>query len=371
MKIIFCDNTLWGLVNFRGEVINHLVAEGHHVILIAPEKEDKQMRTTLPPGVEYIPIHMKRTSLNPLRDVPYFFRLMQIFQRERPDYVFTYTIKPNLYGSFAARLCGCHSTAMMAGLGYIFINDSLVLRLARSVYRFGLTFTEHVMVLNAYIRDMVESRRICSPDKIIFLKGGEGIDLRKYKKYDNASPDVTFLFIGRLLWDKGYDEFSKAARRVLKVYPHVRFELLGSMDPSYPKSVPEARLRQDEADGVLKYIGFTHDMDSVYRRKGIVITLPSYSEGMNRVLMEACASGKPIITTDIPGCREAVVEGENGFLVPPRDADSLAEAMLRYLRLTDMERQQFSDKSYEVADRLFDVRHVIAQYERLISSVKA
>lgn len=367
MKIIFCDNTLWGLVNFRGEVIRHFVAEGCQVVLVAPEKDDKQMRTTIPEGVQYIPIKMKRTSLNPIKDLAYFFRLLRIFRMERPDYIFNYTIKPNIYGSIAAHICGCHSTAMMAGLGYIFINDSMVLRIARSVYRFGLSYTEHLIVLNDYIRGMVKSQKICAPEKIVFLEGGEGINIGKYTKYDNSSDTVTFLYIGRILWDKGYDEFSRAARKVKALYPDVRFELLGSMDPSYPKSVPEERLRKDEADGILKYIGFTHDMDSVYRRRGIVVTLPSYSEGMNRALMEACASGKPIITSDIPGCRESVDDGQNGYLVQPRDAESLANAMLRYIRLSDNEKRTFSDHSREKAERLFDIRNVISQYEKIVN----
>ena len=111
MKIIFCDNTLWGLVNFRGEVIRHFMSKGHQVVLVAPEKEDKQMRTTIPNGVRYIPVKMSRTSLNPVKDFSYFMQMLKIFRKERPDYIFNYTIKPNIYGSIAARICGCHSTA--------------------------------------------------------------------------------------------------------------------------------------------------------------------------------------------------------------------------------------------------------------------
>ena len=168
------------------------------------------------------------------------------------------------------------------------------------------------------------------------------------------------------MWDKGYDEFSKAARKVKALYPDTRFELLGSMDPSYPKSVPEERLRHDEADGILKYIGFTHDMNSVFERKGIVITLPSYSEGMNRALMEACASGKPIITSDVPGCREAVDDGVNGYLVPVKNADALADAMLRYIRLSEDEKRRLSDKSRVKAETLFDIRNVIEKYKHIV-----
>lgn len=341
MKIIFCDNTLWGLVNFRGEVIKYLKNKGHEVVLVAPEKEDKQMRTTIPDGVHYIPIKMERTSLNPIKDMKYFRTMLHIFRKEQPDYIFTYTIKPNIYGSIAARLAGCRSTAMMAGLGYIFINDSIILRAARAFYQFGLSFAEHIIVLNDYNRRLIEQKHLCAPKKLVFLEGGEGINIDNYKKYNNASNDTTFLFIGRILWDKGYDEFTKAARKVKVLYPNV------------------------------KYIGFTHDMDKVFQRKGIVITVPSYSEGMNRALMEACASGKPIITSDIPGCREAVVEGKNGFLVPARNADALAEAMLRYLHLSPQEKQDFSDESRKKAENLFDVQRVIAKYTKIIHQNEA
>ena len=368
MKILFCDNTLWGLVNFRGEIIKHMQKEGHEVVLVAPEKEDKQMQTNIPDGVHYIPVNMKRTSLNPIKDIKYFCTLLNIFRKEKPDYIFTYTIKPNIYGSIAARIIGCRSTAMMAGLGYIFINDNLILRTARAFYRMGLSFAEHIIVLNDYNRQLVEEKKLCDIKKIVFLEGGEGINIDKYEKYDNASLNTTFLFIGRILWDKGYEEFTKAAKKVKAVFPEVNFELLGSLDPNYPKSVPEERLRKDEADGIVKYIGFTHDMTSIYKRKGIVITLPSYSEGMNRALMEACASGKPIITSDIPGCREAVDDGKNGYLVPVRDADKLADAMFRYLDLTTNEKQLFSENSRRKAETLFDVCNVIKKYDMIIST---
>ena len=211
MKLIFCDNTLWGLVNFRGEVIRHFANQGHEVVLVAPEKEDEQMRTTIPDGVRYIPVDMGRTSMNPINDVKYFFRMLRIFRRERPDYVFTYTIKPNIYGTIAARLIGCHCTAMMAGLGFIFINDTTVTRLARSLYRFGLRFTDHLLVLNRYNQRLVEERHICTPSKVTLLEGGEGINLDHFPMTDNEDSRVTFLYIGRILWDKGYEELSQAA----------------------------------------------------------------------------------------------------------------------------------------------------------------
>lgn len=366
MKIIFCDNTLWGLINFRGDVIRHLVDEGHDVVLVAPEKEDKQMRTSLPQGVRYINVGMGRTSMNPLKDLKYFRRMYKIFRHERPDFVFTYTIKPNIYGSIAAKLNHCRTTALLSGLGYIFINDSMVTRLARGLYRLGLRFVDHLLVLNEDNLKVVKKRRMCMMEKVVMLKGGEGVDVNKFQKQDNASRNTTFLYIGRILWDKGYEELSQAAAIVKEKYPEVKVELLGAMDPSYPKSVPESRVRADEAKGILKYIGFTSNMQDVYKRKGVVVVMPSYGEGMNRTLMEACATGKPIITTDISGCREAVDDGVNGYIVPSRNAKALADAMLKYMALTDEEKENFCLASREKAEKVFDIKHVISVYNHIL-----
>lgn len=367
MKIIFCDNTLWGLVNFRGEVIRHFVQHKHEVVLIAPAKEDEQMRAPIPEGVRFYPVSMGRTSFNILKDIKYCAQLLKIFMKEKPDYVFNYTIKPNIYGSIAARLAHVRSTAMMAGLGYIFIHNSLATRLARMLYRFGLHFTDHLLLLNSYNKELVLKNKMCAKDKIILLKGGEGVNIQQFAFMDNDADTITFLFIGRVLWDKGYDEFAQAARIVKQKYPDVKFEILGALDPSYPKSVSTERVKDDEEAGILKYIGFTSDMGEVYRRKGIVITLPSYSEGMNRTLMEACATGKPIITSIIPGCRESVDQGKNGFLVAPKDAQALATAMLDYLSLSKDEKVAFSKWSRKKAEAIFDIKDVISVYDEILN----
>lgn len=368
MKIVFCDNTLWGLMNFRGEIIRHFLKQKHEVLLVVPKKEDEQLRTDIPDGVRLYSLAMERTSFNVFKDFRYLWQLYKLFKTEKPDYVFNYTIKPNIYGSIAAKIAGIHSTAMMAGLGYIFIHNNFATRMARLLYRIGLHFTEHLLILNTYNRDLVIKNKMCHKDKVFLLKGGEGVNIEQFPYQNNDAPITTFLFIGRVLWDKGYEEFAQAARIVKQTFPDVQFEILGAIDPSYPKSVPTERVEADEKDGILKYIGFTSNMTKIYSRKGIVITLPSYSEGMNRTLMEACASGKPIVTSDIPGCRESVDQGKNGFLVPPRNIDALAKAMLDYLCLSTEEKISFSKWSRRKAETLFNVKDVIGVYDKIIRS---
>jgi len=365
-KILFSDNTLWGLVNFRGPVIQHFIDKGYEVVLVAPEKEDPQLRITIPENVKYIPIDMGRTSRSPINDIKYFFRVLFLYKKERPDYIFHYTIKPNIYGSIAAKLLKIKSTAMMAGMGYVFLNDGIACRIARMLYRFGLKFTDHLFVLNENNRDTVIKRKFCKEEKLILLKSGEGIDLNLFPFHDNRAEKTTFIFIGRILEDKGYYELVEAARRIKAKYPDVNFEILGAFDPQYPKGIPEEVFKKDESDGVFKYLGFTNDMQSVYKRKGLVVVMPSYGEGMNRVLMEACSSGKPIITTRIAGCKEMVDGGRNGFLANPRDAASLFGAMERYIMLTDEEKDNFSHESRRIAEQRFDIKHVIAEYDKLV-----
>jgi glycosyltransferase involved in cell wall biosynthesis len=367
MKILMCDNTLWGLVNFRGGVIRHFLDAGHQVVLVAPEKADAQMQIQVPEGVDYIPVYMGRTANNPFSDIRYFFKLWSIYRREKPDMVFHYTIKPNIYGSMAAKMCGISCCAMMAGLGFTFSSNSLTARIARWLYRVGLHFTDYLLVLNQENYDTILKSGLCKHHKVRLLPGGEGVDLHDFPFYDNRSPEVRLLFVGRILKEKGYFEYVEAARRIKPAYSHVRFELIGSLDPSYPNSVSRETVEKDQDAGLITYLGFTNDMQDIYRCPGTVMVLPSYySEGMNRSLMEACATGKPIITTDIAGCRELVDEGVNGYVVPIRDSEALATAIERYLSLTNEEKDRFSHASRRKAEETFDQTSVLQIYDQIL-----
>lgn len=367
MKIIFSDNTLWGLINFRGDIIKHFVNRGAEVVLVAPEKEDKQMRTELPEGVRYLSVEMGRASKSPLKNIKYFFNIISIYHKERPDYIFHYTIKPNVYGTLAAHLFKIPNTAMMPGLGYVFTNNNLTARIARLLYKHSLQFTSHLFLLNRSNFELVLQKKIVSPSKIVLLEHGEGVNLERFRFFDNTSESVIFTFIGRVLWEKGYDEFSQAARIVKQKYPTIQFEVWGALDDAYPKSVSKQRVQQDEKDGVLIYKGFVSDMMKVYERKGMVVTLPSYyGEGMNRSLMEACAVGKPIITTDIAGCRELVEHGKNGYIVPVKNVNKLAEAMIKYIELSDSEKKAFSVSSRSYAEKYLDVQEICKIYDKLV-----
>ncbi len=367
MKLLFCDNTLWGLINFRGDVIEHFHNVGYEIVLVAPEKENEEMTTSLPHYVKFYPVKMNRGTMSLLPNIVYFFQLLNIYRKEKPAHIFHYTIQPNIFGSIAASICGITSTAMVPGLGTIFKHDKLSYRFARRLYKIGLSFSERVIVLNKANYDTIIRREMCGKEKLVLFPGGEAVNMDRFTYVDNSADEVTFLFIGRLLLDKGYREFVQAAKIVKVDYPAAKFELLGFMDVNNPSGIQKDELERDVASGVVKYLGYTHDISSVYRRKGIVIVLPSYHEGLNRTLMEACATGKPIITTDIPGCREAVANGKNGILVKPRNAVSLADAMKCYIQLSPDQKEEYSHASRSHAEEYFNMSNVIAQYDSFLS----
>ncbi len=180
MKIIFSDNSLRELINFREEIINDYARKRHSVILIAPVNCDYSPKES---NIRIIPIEINRSGMNPFSDLKYFFKLLFIYRWEKPDYIFHYTIKPNIYGSIAAKISKTPSTAMIAGLGFVFSNNSLRCKMARLLYRFSMRFSEKVLVLNEYNRKVLIKKKIVTPEKIILLKGGEGVDLTKFNSY--------------------------------------------------------------------------------------------------------------------------------------------------------------------------------------------
>ncbi len=363
MKILFCDNSLRELLNFRGEVINYYIKVGAEVVLVAPKNSDK---VPTEDNVRYIPIELSRSGMNPFQDCCYFLRLCKIYKKEQPDYIFHYTIKPNIYGTLAAHWNRIPSTAIVTGLGYTFYKKNLACRFVRLLYKFALQFADNVMVLNVVNRNVLLNQRIVKSNKLIHLKGGEGVDLKHFyvRPKTNKNKSVVFLMIARLLPDKGYKEYIEAARVMRQEYPEVKFQLLGEIDVSYPQHISEERVKNDDEVGYIQYLGYCSNIIPKIQQADCIV-LPSYHEGLSRVLMEALAMGRPIITTDIPGCRETVEEGKNGFLIEPRNIESLINAEKAFLSLSREKCLEMGKYSRTKAEREFDIIDVIKVYEQI------
>ena len=365
MKFLFIDNSLWSQLNFRGSIITYLRDLGHEVVIISPVDAPSKGMVMLD-GVRHIAIEMQRTSTNPLHDVRYFFRLLSIYRKERPDYIFHFTIKPNIYGTLAARLLGIRSTAMVAGLGFTFTHGGLASKIAHQLFRLGLSFADKIMVLNRENQRVLVERRVARDEQIVLLEGGEGVDLDKFAFSDNRSDKTIFLMVARVLYDKGYREVVEAAKIVKRTHPEVEVQLLGPVDEAYPNAVSREQIRKDEESGAITYLGYTVEPAKLMGRPGILLLLSSYHEGLNRSLMEGCALGKPIIASDISGCRETVRQGENGYLVPPKDVNALVDAMLHYLSLSEEKKETMSINSRRLAEERFDINRVKGCYDRIL-----
>ena len=328
-----CANLAWNLVNFRAGLIRALVAEGFRVIAVAPPDAEMAARLeTL--GCTFEPAPVDAMGLNPARDFATFLALRRLIRRHRPAAWLSWTIKPNVYGSLAAGLEGVPALPNISGLGTAFIRRNLLTALVKALYRFCLRRAPSVFFQNAEDRDLFVDRRLVGQGQARLLPGS-GIDPEDWQPADFSRPARGhFLMLARVVADKGVREFAEAARRLRVRHPQARFTLMGFLDVANRTAISADEVRGWVADGVLAY---EPPVDNV--RPAIAgadfIVLPSYREGLSRVLLEAGALARPCVTADVPGCRDIVRDGENGFLCAPRDAAALERAMERALALDD------------------------------------
>jgi glycosyltransferase involved in cell wall biosynthesis len=331
--ILILSNAARTLVRFRGHLIQELVGRGHRVTAAAGESDEAVERTLTGWGVEYRPVNLGRTGMNPLADLSALAALVRLMRSVRPDIFFGYTIKPVVYGLLAARLAGVpRRIATIEGLGYAFtygpeFKRRLLRWLITQAFRVSIPSADHLIVLNrddeAFFRDhgMVGAHQVTRIP-------GVGVGLNHYAPAALPPGPIVFLTIARLLRDKGLYEYVAAAKDVKRTHPDARFVMVGPLD-SNPAAVQPSELEAWVREGIVEYRGALADVRPEIAACHVFV-LPSYREGMPRTVLEAAAMGRAIITTDVPGCRETVVEGENGLLVPPRDPDALADAMRRF-----------------------------------------
>lgn len=364
-KIIFTDNSLRNLFNFRGDIINHFVEDGYEVVIVAPKDIDKEISESL----KYYPIELNSSGFNPFKDIFYFIRLMRIYRKERPKAIFHYTIKPNIYGSWASKILGLKNVVMVTGLGYVFAGTGIRRKIGRFLYKSGLRRADRVLLLNKTNYDKLLGEGYIAERQSTLFSGGEGINLSKFNRMNEYDFTKTrFLLIARVLYDKGYSEFVDAAAIVKKTFPETTFEILGATAENSPMGVPKNVLEKDISNGLIIYHGESNNVLEWLNGNGIVTVLPSHHEGMSRSLMEACAAGVPIITTNIPGCKELVDDGLNGYLVEPKNSESLAEAMIKFIELPEAEKVRMGKKGRQKAEMQFDVKNVIREYEKILEN---
>lgn len=368
MKVLFCDNSLRNFINFRGDVMQSFLQKGHEVVLIVPQMAGNES-VALPKGIRLYELQFNPNSINPIADIKFLISLWKIYRKERPNIAFHYTIKPNIYGTVAAKLARIKAVAMVAGLGYMFTDNSLKKRIGRGLYKMALRLANKVFVLNEANKKILLEQRFVTPKRVHLMKSGEGVNLQKFPYREKDFTNTRFLMIARVLYDKGYTEFVEAAAILKEKYPTTEVSLLGPMAEDSLMGVPRSVVLGDVEAGKIKYLGETSDVPSYLKQDGIIVVVSSYHEGLNRSLMEACAMGCPSITTNIPGCREIVEHEYNGLLVPIKDTKSLADAMIRMVETPTETKQQYSRNAFTKAKREFSVDTVISTYWDIINEI--
>ncbi len=330
MKTIVLASLAYSLINFRGRLIASMIEQGHEVIVCAPDADPEIEAKLRAMGAVYRQMPMARAGMNPFADIMTLLWLIRCFWRERPQIVLAYTQKPIIYGGMASRVVpGARFYAMVSGLGHVYSEGgsrllSLVRAIVSFLYRVAIRKARAVFVFNSDDRAEMLRHRIINADMHVVQVPGSGVDLSHYGFVRVPEGPPIFLMVARLLRNKGVLEYAEAARIVRAQVPEARFQLLGPTDAN-PAAISPADIDQT----IVEYLGETRDVRP-YLAAASVFVLPSwYREGLPRTILEAMAIGRGVITTDMPGCREPILSGENGFVVEPRSALSLADAMLR------------------------------------------
>ena len=368
MKLLFSDNNFKMLDNFRGEIIKHFNKLGYEIVIVVPQMEENKQLSKKYSFAKINYLNFNPNAISPIKDLKYLYSLFRIYLKEKPDYIFQYTIKPNIYGSICARILNLYSIIIITGLGYIFSGNSLRNKIGRLMYLLGMRCASRILCLNSNNYDFLIKNKFCSEKNLLLLKGGEGLDLNYYKGEPKQflSP-LRFLLIGRVLYDKGYSEFVEVAKNLKKRFPNVSFDLIGPLVPDSLMGVKECIVTEDVKRGYINYLGERSDIATILREDSVVIVLPSYHEGLSRILMEACAAACPCITTDIPGCKEMVKNEFNGFLASPRSARSLQECIDRFIKLPIDYKRRMSKNSL-LKSRDFDIEQVKNVYQSIVDT---
>lgn len=342
MRIVIVASKAQSLMNFRGRLIEDLLALGHEVHAVAPDVfEDKTTHAWL--GQRDVRCHvaaLSRTGISPRADLRTLKEFVRIFRQVRPDLVFSYTTKPVIWGTLAAWIARVpERVALITGLGYAFVGEAkgkraVVRFIASRLYSTALKRATLVFFQNPDDLADFKRWRVLPAQKQVEIVNGSGVDTDAYEVTPMPEGPVKFLMIARLLRDKGVREYADAAQSLHARYPEAEFHLVGPLD-SNPDGLTGVEVNDLQAKGAVMWHGETPDVRPAIRNAHIYV-LPSYREGTPRTVLEAMSMGRAVITTDAPGCRETVEDGVNGFLVPVQNASALAVAMERFLHSPDL-----------------------------------
>ena len=372
MKIVVISAVAQTLVSFRGPLLAALVIEGHEVVACAPGKESPLYESTKVKdviaqlnelGVTYRAVDLDRTGFTPVKDLRSLLGLSKLLKEMRPDIVLSYNHKPVIYGSLAARLVGVpRRFSIITGLGFVFGEDTFKRRMINTLvgrlYRLGLADNVAVFFQNPDdLAFFVRSKLVADPTQTVLINGS-GVDLDHFSEVPPYTQRPVFLLVARLIREKGIMEYVEAARTLKRRYPQAAFRILGSFD-DHPSCVKQSQIEAWQREGTIEYLGEAKDVRPSIACASVIVLPSYYGEGTPRSILEAMAMGRPIITTNTPGCRETVVDEENGFLVPAKDVTALVDAMEKFILRPGL-LAHMGKQSRRIATEKYDVHKVNA-----------
>ena len=360
LKILILTNIYNGQNNFRKEIIDALIKEGHEVVLSAPVQKETAKDEFV--TFRIIDTPFNRHGVNPLKDIRLTIKYIKLFRRERPDVVLTFTIKPNVYGGVACNLCHISQLANITGLGLAVERKGWLQKVAIMLYRIGLMKSHTVFFQNMSNMHFCEERGIGKRRKILLPGSGVNLNHFSLQGYPPESP-LKFIFLGRVMREKGIDEYISAARIIKKRHPDTVFHIVGACEPEYADRI------SSEQNGLIVYHVRQADVRPFISMCHCMIHPSYYPEGMSNVLLESCATGRPIITTDRPGCKEIVEDGVNGFVIKLKDVDDLVRKIEQFIALPYEQKREMGLAARRKVEREFDRQIVVREYLTTIESI--
>lgn len=355
------------MIKFRRGLIKRLIQSNYDVTVVSPRDEFSTQIEGL--GCAYIHVNMDNKGVNPVNDIRLTYDLFQLYKKLKPDLVIHYTIKPNIYGSIASMLANIKSFSVIPGLGYAFINENITSKIVKFLYKVALVAPRAVWFINNDDRDVFLDAKLVKRCKVGVING-EGVDIMHFIPQEKTVLDerIRFLMISRILKDKGVYEYVEAAKLLKTKYSNVVFQLLGPIYSLNPSSIDEDEVMSWHREGILEYLGETKDVRGFISNSDCVV-LPSYREGKGMTLVEAASMSKPLVATNVPGCKDVIDDGENGFLCKVKDSTDLARKMEILLNLNDAKRNEMGAVGRNKVINEFDEDIIISQYIEVIENL--
>ena len=368
MKIIFFSNISWSIYNFRLKLLKSLQEDGHEIYTVA--FKDEYAEKLINEGFHFEAINLNNNSINPFEDLKTIYDYYTIYKKIQPDLICHNAIKPNIYGTIAAGLLNIPTINNISGLGTLFIKKSFSTKVAKLLYKFSQKKATRVFFQNNDDLHLFIKNKLINVSKTQVIPGS-GVDTAKFISNDLTKQDeyFHFLFIGRLLYDKGIREYIEAAQLLKDKYPSVKFNILGPLYENNATAITQETLDNWLKNKEINYLGQTDHVEEVMKTAHCVV-LPSYREGLSKVLIEASSMGLPIVTTNVPGCKDVVIDNETGFLCEVKNSEDLANKMEKMLLLSSKERQEMGGKARARAVAVFDEQIIIQHYKNNIKIIQ-